>query len=212
VWLQPTSTIPAGALALVLVVLILMKVVFDFRGDHHGSAADELILCSTHTFSHPISFSNSWFGRSSDSFSSISIPLSASGCHILPYPSIVHPLKSTKCTSSICTCVVCSLSSYNRLTDKIKAIVSSHSSQFQRFYTIERIRAPKQKQVQFLFLTLGCCTAAVHLQHAPSKGRWVLNLYIILDESACFCHLVGLTEPRCTHPATQCRPRLRNKN
>jgi hypothetical protein len=56
---------------------------------------------------------------------------------------------------------------------------------------LESIRPPKREQLQFLFLSLGCCTAAVQLQYAPPKGRWMLNLHIIFDESASFCHMVG---------------------
>jgi hypothetical protein len=58
-------------------------------------------------------------------------------------------------------------------------------------FALERIRPPKREQVQFLFLSLGCCTAAVQQLYAPPKGRSVLNLHIIFDESASFCHMVG---------------------
>jgi hypothetical protein len=37
-------------------------------------------------------------------------------------------------------------------------------------------------------------------------------MHIIFDESAPSSPLVGLTEPRSTHPTMQCRPRLGNKN
>jgi hypothetical protein len=50
--------------------------------------------------------------------------------------------------------------------------------------------------------------AVVQLQHAESKGRWVLNMHIIFDESAPSSPLVGSAEPRSTHPAMRCKPRL----
>jgi hypothetical protein len=54
--------------------------------------------------------------------------------------------------------------------------------------------------------------AVVHLQHAASKGKWVLNMHIIFDESAHSSPLVGSTELQSTHPAMRCKPRLGNKN
>jgi hypothetical protein len=83
---------------------------------------------------------------------------------------------------------------------------------FEVIKSIDRIRPPKREQVQFLFPSLGSCTAGAQLQYAVSKRRCALNLHIIFDESAPSSALVGSTELRSTHPAMRCKPRLGNKN